>query len=47
MGSDPEASVLDRDCRAHEVDNLYVLDTSVFDLLERMGAKAEVTLASA
>jgi choline dehydrogenase-like flavoprotein len=46
MGSDPEASVLDRDCRAHEVD-LYVLDTSVFDLLERMGAKAEVTLASA
>jgi choline dehydrogenase-like flavoprotein len=22
--------VLDRDCRAHEVDNLYVVDTSVF-----------------
>jgi choline dehydrogenase-like flavoprotein len=30
MGSDPETSVVDRDCRAHEVDNLYVVDTSVF-----------------
>ena len=30
MGSDPESSVVDRDCRAHEVDNLYVVDTSVF-----------------
>jgi choline dehydrogenase-like flavoprotein len=30
FGSDPTTSVLDRDCRAHEVDNLYVVDTSVF-----------------
>ena len=30
FGSDPASSVLDRDCRAHEVDNLYVVDTSFF-----------------
>jgi choline dehydrogenase-like flavoprotein len=30
FGTDPAASVLDTDCRAHEVDNLYVVDTSVF-----------------
>jgi choline dehydrogenase-like flavoprotein len=30
FGSDPESSVLDTDCRAHEVDNLYVVDTSFF-----------------
>ena len=30
MGSDPATSVVDRDCRAHELDNLYVVDTSVF-----------------
>jgi choline dehydrogenase-like flavoprotein len=30
MGGDPADSVVDRDCRAHEVDNLYVVDTSVF-----------------
>jgi choline dehydrogenase-like flavoprotein len=30
FGSDPATSVLDTDCRAHEVDNLYVVDTSVF-----------------
>jgi choline dehydrogenase-like flavoprotein len=30
FGADPATSVLDRDCRAHEVDNLYVVDTSVF-----------------
>src|SRR5262249_29571906 len=30
MGSDPATSVLNSDCRAHELDNLYVVDTSVF-----------------
>ena len=28
MGDDPATSVLDRWCRAHEVDNLYVVDGS-------------------
>ncbi len=30
FGSDPKASALDTNCRAHEVDNLYVVDTSCF-----------------
>ncbi len=30
FGSDPASSVLNEDCRAHEVDNLYVVDTSFF-----------------
>jgi choline dehydrogenase-like flavoprotein len=30
FGIDPRTSALDRDCRAHEVDNLYVADASVF-----------------
>ncbi len=30
FGSDPATSVLDVDCKAHELDNLYVVDTSVF-----------------
>ena len=30
FGADPALSVLDTDCRAHELDNLYVVDTSVF-----------------
>ena len=30
FGTDPASSVLDTDCRAHEVDNLYVVDTSFF-----------------
>ena len=30
FGSDPASSVLDANCRAHELDNLYVVDTSVF-----------------
>ena len=29
-GSDPASSVLNADCRAHELDNLYVVDTSFF-----------------
>ena len=30
FGTDPATSVLDVTCRAHEVDNLYVVDTSFF-----------------
>ncbi len=30
FGSDPATSVLDVDCKAHELDNLYVVDTSFF-----------------
>jgi choline dehydrogenase-like flavoprotein len=30
FGSDPAASALDVNCKAHELDNLYVVDTSVF-----------------
>ena len=30
MGEYPGTSVVDVDCRAHELDNLYVVDTSVF-----------------
>jgi choline dehydrogenase-like flavoprotein len=29
MGNDPRTSVVDKDCRVHEVDNLYVIDGSV------------------
>ena len=32
FGTDPETSVLDVNCKAHELDNLYVVDTSVFPL---------------
>jgi choline dehydrogenase-like flavoprotein len=30
FGSDPATSALDVDCKAHELDNLYVVDTSFF-----------------
>jgi len=30
FGDDPRTSVLDRDCKAHQLDNLYVVDTSFF-----------------
>lgn len=30
FGDDPATSVLDRNCRAHEVENLYVVDASFF-----------------
>ena len=30
FGADPTTSVLNPDCRAHELDNLYVVDTSFF-----------------
>jgi choline dehydrogenase-like flavoprotein len=30
FGLDPKSSVLDQNCKAHELDNLYVVDTSFF-----------------
>jgi len=30
MGTDPDTSVLDVHCKAHELDNLYVVDGSFF-----------------
>ena len=30
MGSDPKASVLDANCKAHDLDNLFVVDASCF-----------------
>jgi choline dehydrogenase-like flavoprotein len=30
IGTDPVTSVLDVDCKAHEVDNLHVVDPSIF-----------------
>ena len=30
FGTDPQSSVLDTDCKAHDVDNLYVVDSSFF-----------------
>ena len=36
FGTDPASSVLDVNCKAHEVDNLYVVDTSVFPSIGAM-----------
>jgi len=30
MGVDPGDSVVDKNCRAHDVDNLWIVDASVF-----------------
>ena len=30
FGTDPITSVADGDCKAHELDNLYIVDTSIF-----------------
>jgi choline dehydrogenase-like flavoprotein len=30
FGTDPSTSVLDVNCKAHELDNLYIVDTSIF-----------------
>lgn len=30
FGTDPQTSALDRNCKSHDVDNLYVVDGSVF-----------------
>ena len=30
MGNDPTRSVLTKDCKSHDVDNLWIVDSSVF-----------------
>jgi choline dehydrogenase-like flavoprotein len=30
MGDDPADSVLTRDCKSHDVDNLWITDASIF-----------------
>ena len=35
FGTEAESSVLDLDCKAHELDNLYVVDASFFPPSER------------
>ena len=30
FGNDPKSSVLDTNCKAHDLDNLYVVDASFF-----------------
>ncbi|HIK44564.1 MAG TPA: GMC family oxidoreductase, partial [Leptolyngbyaceae cyanobacterium M65_K2018_010] len=37
MGTDPATSVLDLNCRAHELDNLYVVDSSFFPSSSSVG----------
>ncbi|MEA5448705.1 GMC family oxidoreductase [Leptolyngbya sp. CCNP1308] len=37
MGTDPDTSVLDINCRAHELDNLYVVDSSFFPSSSSVG----------
>jgi choline dehydrogenase-like flavoprotein len=46
FGADPAASVLNPDCRAHELDNLYVADTSVFPSISAVNP-ALTTMANA
>ena len=29
MGNDPRSSVVNRDCQVHDVDNVFVIDSSV------------------
>ncbi|CUH64778.1 6'''-hydroxyparomomycin C oxidase [Thalassovita gelatinovora] len=44
FGADPETSVLDPDCRAHELENLYVADASIFPT--SMGVNPSLTIAA-
>lgn len=44
MGDDPATSVVDRNCRAHEVDNLWVADASFMPT--SMGVNPSLTIAA-
>ena len=45
FGTDPATSVLDRDCKAHELDNL-VVDTSIFPSIQRREPGALTAMAN-
>lgn len=44
FGSDPTSSVLDSHCRAHDIDNLYAVDASIFPT--SMGVNPSLTIAA-
>jgi choline dehydrogenase-like flavoprotein len=44
FGADPATSVLDRDCRAHDLDNLYVTDASFMP--SSLGVNPSLTIAA-
>lgn len=44
FGNDPATSVLDADCRAHDLDNLYVADSSFFP--SSLGVNPSLTIAA-
>ena len=44
MGDDPETSVLDAECRAHGIGNLYVADASFMP--SSMGVNPSLTIAA-
>ncbi|MGJ3253133.1 MAG: GMC family oxidoreductase, partial [Elainellaceae cyanobacterium] len=37
MGTDPATSVLDLNCRTHDIENLYVVDSSFFPSCSSIG----------
>jgi choline dehydrogenase-like flavoprotein len=43
-GSDPKTSVVDAECRVHDIDNLYVVDASFFPT--SMGVNPSLTIAA-
>ena len=44
FGSDPSTSVLDAECKAHDLDNLYVADASFMPT--SMGVNPSLTIAA-
>ena len=44
FGTDPATSVLDADCKAHDLDNLYVADASFMPT--SMGVNPSMTIAA-
>jgi choline dehydrogenase-like flavoprotein len=46
FGTDPKTSVLDTNCKAHELDNLYVVDASIFPSIGAVNPSLTVTANS-